>query len=100
MEEAVERLRKIYGNRKIELLEKTLTKEDKEKIVEFLNSNETLGKIMMKYEMMLGPDNLRLEESAFHNIKVILSRLKNVDDEYNKHFLKDMVSVDGFKKNF
>lgn len=98
LEEAVERLKKIYGERKMEFIEKTLTKEDNEKMVEFLNSGEAMGKIMMKYGMTLGPDHLRLEESAFHNIKVILSRLKNVDDEYNKQFLKDMVNIDGLKQ--
>lgn len=98
LEEAVERLRKMYGDRKIEFIEKTLTKKDSEKMVELLNSSEAMGEIMMKYGMMLGPDNLRLEESAFNNIKVILSRLKYVNDEYNKQFLQDMVSVDGLKQ--
>ena len=98
LEEAGERLKKIYGDRKIEFIEKKLTKEDNEKMVEFLNSGEEIGKIMMKYGMTPGPDHLQLEESAFHNIKVILSRLKNVDDEYNKQFLQDMVSFDGLKQ--
>ena len=98
LEEAVERLSKIYGDRKMEFIEKTLTKEDNEKMVEFLNSSEEMGNIMMKYGLTSGPDNLKLEESPFHNIKLIFSRLKNVDNEYNKKFLQAMISVGGLKQ--
>ena len=42
LEEAVERLRKIYGDKKIKFNEKTLSKEDNEKMVKFLNSGLTI----------------------------------------------------------